>query len=386
MNSLNFTTIFHDNISNVNLYKPEVQIPYFIKKVYNLNVVFCYVKKKKTVYRWSTDVISNFEWIKLNQFKNLCIFYINLHIIYFLIVNSKKIDILHMLHFKPSIIYWILYKLLNKNWKLYITLDFNSKVDKSWFVMPTNFINTFIYKIISIYCIKLDFVSLENKEWIDLFTNYMPILRDKIIYMPFWYNKDFINKFIDNVITDKEKIILNVCRIWTKQKNTEMILKALDWIDILDWKFYLVWPIEESFKQNIDDFFITNPWLINKVIFTWPIYDKWKLYDFFNRTKVFCLSSIMEWASPNVLSEALYFWNYLLLTDFSWAIDVTNNQNVWKIIWINDYVSLRVELMRLINWNTSFPDINKIRNFAENNYNREILIKRIWDKLNLTNV
>gem|GEM_PF-4970424 len=51
MNSLNFTTIFHDNISNVNLYKPEVQIPYFIKKVYNLNVVFCYVKKKKTVYR-----------------------------------------------------------------------------------------------------------------------------------------------------------------------------------------------------------------------------------------------------------------------------------------------------------------------------------------------
>lgn len=130
----------------------------------------------------------------------------------------------------------------------------------------------------------------------------------------------------------KEKIMLYVGRIGAHQKNTDMMLKAFEKVDFMDWKVILIGPVTTSFQtydhspyqQKIDAFFEENPNLRDKVILTGPIYDFKKLYEYYIRAKVFVLTSRHEGAA-NVLSEAGALGCYFVGTDVGIMDTVTNN-------------------------------------------------------------
>lgn len=96
----------------------------------------------------------------------------------------------------------------------------------------------------------------------------------------------------------------------------------------------MIGPITESFRtdsvsgyqERIDRFFSDNPEKKGRVIFTGPIYDNRTLFEYYQKSKVFVLTSRHE-GFANVLSEAAAFGCFIVSTDVGGAPLVSNN---WK--------------------------------------------------------
>jgi len=133
---------------------------------------------------------------------------------------------------------------------------------------------------------------------------------------------------------EKENIMICVGRIGNKQKNTDMLLKALENVDLKDWKIYMIGPITTSFnlKDNsdyqdvIDRFFEKNPQYKNKLIFTGMIYDMKEVFEYYIRAKVLLATSRHE-GFANVYSQAAALGCYIVSTDVGGA-DIASNH--WK--------------------------------------------------------
>ena len=151
----------------------------------------------------------------------------------------------------------------------------------------------------------------------------------------------------ENIYQKKENAILTVGRLGTYVKNTEMLLRALKQIDLKDWKFYFVGPIETDFKPCISDFFNRYPEKRSSVIFVGAIYDKRELWEYYNRAKVFVLPSRSE-CYALVLNEALRFRNYLILTDVGAASDVIQEGKYGSLIEQDDDKMLAQRIQDII--------------------------------------
>lgn len=374
-------------ITEAHAFKPEIQIPYAFKRVYNIDVEIYCVKSISSWYWWAQN-IKNYGWIKINFLKSFRIWFINIYTILFLIKNSKRIDILYMMHLKPSTIYWILYKFLNPKWKLYISTDFDSKVNEKRYIKPTTIFKAIIYKVLVSLIKKCDCISTETRIWKEKLENYIKEFKNKLVYMPSWFNDEYLFREFPSIKSYKEKenIMITVWRIGTYQKNNEMLLKSLEWIDFKDRKVYIIWPIEKKFENKIKWFFNKRPDLTNKVIFTWSIYNKDELFDYYNRAKIFCLTSRWEWF-PITYGEAVYFWNYLLLSDISWAEDMIDSWKNGEIIKNDDYLWFRECFQRLIDNEEKLKNKSEeIHRFAVENMPWSTLIKNVGNKINLNEI
>ena len=133
---------------------------------------------------------------------------------------------------------------------------------------------------------------------------------------------------------EKENIMVCVGRIGCYQKNTEMLLEALEQVDLKDWTIYMIGPITSSFDLNdsnnfqnrIDDFFRRNPQYKEKLFFTGMIYDQKEVFEYYNRAKVLLSTSRHE-GFANVYSQAAAMGCYIISTDVGGADVASNN---WK--------------------------------------------------------
>lgn len=103
-----------------------------------------------------------------------------------------------------------------------------------------------------------------------------------------------------------------------------MLLRALERIDLRGWKVFLIGPICELFQKDIDDFYMKYPSKKEQVLFTGPIYDKKQLWEYYNKAKVFVLTSKFE-SFALVLNEAKRFRNYLISTPVGAFYDLCDN-------------------------------------------------------------
>lgn len=155
---------------------------------------------------------------------------------------------------------------------------------------------------------------------------------------------------------EKENIMISVGRIGNHQKNTDMLLDALSMVNLKDWKVYLIGPITENFevgrpskyKQKIDDFFVKNPHLNGKVIFTGMIYDQKVLFDYYLRAKVY-LSSARHEGFANVYSQAAACGCYIISTDVGGAKTASNNWKFGMKIKQEDAEGLAEAMQKVIN-------------------------------------
>lgn len=307
MLSKNFYTIF-PRTENVHLIKDVGMVPYILYKYNNYSSIIATYKNSDS-YNYLENEVKGVEinFIK-KRFKNR-----NYDILWYLLKNFRKIDIIQFYHFEIDYldvigIYKILRKLFFKSSFAYIKCDGSSR-----------FVNT------NIDTVKLSWLRKKIMNSVDLYT--VETTKDyNIIKNLECYNKINIklmpNGFYDKGIkinlenTPKEKIILTVGRLGTYQKNTEFLLEAFKKSEIFKtgWKLHLIGTIEKGFEKKIDEFYNENPNLHGSVQFFGSINNRDVLKNHYLMSSVFIMTSRDE-SGPLVAPEALSAGCHVLLSD-----------------------------------------------------------------------
>lgn len=153
---------------------------------------------------------------------------------------------------------------------------------------------------------------------------------------------------------EKENVMVCVGRIGCHQKNTEMLLDALEKVDLKDWRIYMIGPITNSFDLNesgnfqntIDDFFKRNPQYKEKLIFTGMVYDQKEVFEYYNRAKVLLSTSRHE-GFANVYSQAAAMGCYIVSTDVGGADVASNNWQFGTLVQQENTADLAMILTRI---------------------------------------
>lgn len=369
--------------------KDNGMIPIYVHEIlgYNSKIVTCDLKKDLPNEIRGVEVVKISRWIKkIGNFAPFIIFIKRIPLYYWLIKNAKNIDILMLFHITKCS-YWntYFYKKFNPNGKVYIKADFNLEVYKKELertqMVPKN-LKEFFRKRREIkeYNKRKKLVKMVDKISYETKKNY-EIMKDnyagvgvigKTFYLPNGYDDIYLkNNFKIKKFEEKENIFLTVGRLGTYEKNTELILSTLEKIDLKNWKFYLIGPVEKEFKEKIDIFFENNPSKRENIIFTGIIKDKKELYNYYNRAKVFVLSSRYE-SFGIVLSEALAFNNYILSTDTGAIRDILNGSNGDIITAENNLADMMEEIIN--GKDIVINDLTKSNEFKYSNIIKKVQI------------
>lgn len=366
MSNKTFVTIF-DRAENFHLVKDVGQIPYHMHKEfgYNSKIITC---KNDADYSYLDKEVKG---LNLEFIPKLKIFKINLGVIYYLIRNAKKIDILNQFHIRNyTLLYALIYKFFNKNGINYIKADANEKelIQRK---------SIFKKKYLSSIDKYIDLLSFESKKPIDLANKNYNFLSTKLARITNGIDESYVNSLNlkDTPFNKKENVIIYVARIGTYQKNTELFLKVLEKVDLKNWEVHIIGSIEESFKPTIEEFFNTNINLQEKVKFLGSITSREKIYNIYSKSKIFCMTSRYE-GFPLVFPEALYFGNYIVSTDISGAYDITMNEKYGRVI-IEDNIAVYASVLsNLIN--SSFLNekmCSEIEKFAKEQFTWQSIVK-----------
>lgn len=376
-----FVTVFTET-ENFHLVKDVGQLPYFMYKTEGYDATLISYKNN-VEYPFINNEVNG---LKLNFIPNKGRFlYFELGVLYYLLNNSKSIDVLNLFHFKKdNILYLLIYKLVNPKGKAYIKLDMDILFFKNYnaFLFSNYSLKNFILKALTSWIFKLtDLFSVETDQAKDYLLNVYPELEHKLICIPNGVDNLYLDQEIPvKPFIEKENIILTVGRIGTEQKNTELLLDALKITDLKDWKVYILGPIEERFKKKIADFYREYPQLENKVIFTGNITNRKELFDWYNRAKIFCLTS--RWESFGIVfTEALYFGNYLITSPISSAAYITNNGKYGTVAKahaqeFSNAIQNSIEAGFL-----STQRYTEIRSFSKENFTWPVIVKKLADKI-----
>ncbi|MEA4827093.1 MAG: glycosyltransferase family 4 protein [Clostridium sp.] len=364
-------SVLYPNTKNVNLVKEMGMIPYKLYKLYGYDSkIACYNLDE---YTYLNDEVKglkiDFVDRKFNRYSIDGLRYLN--------KEAKNIDILQIFHVTLySLLYAYRYKMLNPKGKIYLKLDCSHKlIDK---IMSLNRIQ---YKLLRQYFNKVDLVSVEQKALLNKLKEILSDQKDKIINIPNGVDFKYLerkNIFYDYKI--KENIILNVARVGTEEKNTEMLLEAfknIKNIKDLGWKMVIIGPIEKHFEKYINKYFRDNPDMKNLIEFKGPMEDREELFKYYQKTKIFSLTSRFE-SFGIAFIEAAALGNVIVSTDVGIASELIDNDN-GAVVKVGDTKALTKKFEEFI---TS----EKLRDYSLKTY--QICKENFdWDKIisNLNN-
>lgn len=380
-----FVTIF-PICENVHLTKDLGQIPFFLHKTYGY--------KSSIVSYKNSDNYSNLNGevngLTIEFIENTGrLSFLEKGVLKYIRKNAKNIDVLNLYIFsKFTFVYGIIYKILHPKGFLFLKLDgYNETFEKNNQIKhSTSFIKNIVFKYLEKkFLEKVNLITIENSIGEQLVKEKYPNLSNKIMYLPVGVNDLFLSQhFKDRFKTfdQKENIILTVGRIGEGIKNNEMMLRALSQINLGDWKMVFVGAINPDFKPYLDNWSKSNPQLKDKVIFTGEIKDRVELYEWYNKSKIFCMTSWKE-SFCHSIGEAIYFGNYIIGTEgIVSMLDLSNNEKNGVILKADDDKSLAQKLQYLIDNPTFlsniFPEIVK---YAHQNFVWSNIVEKIHQKI-----
>lgn len=268
--------------------------------------------------------------------------------------HAKEIDILNLFHFtSENIFYTLVYKLLHPKGKVYLKLDidiafhqnqvsiFNAggkfgKI-KSWFyqqlLLPP------FFKMVKL-------ISAESIDGYSYFRDRYRVPEKKMALIPNGTDLEHLYALTNGVksFEEKENILLSVGRIGNAQKNNELLLEAIPKLLVTNWKFFFVGSIEHEFKSYISSYFENYPHLRDQVFFTGNITNPAELYALYNRSKLFCLTSLWE-GFPMSAVEAACYGNVLVLHDKIKAFNTLSNHGKNGVSFTQDQI---VEVLSML--------------------------------------
>ncbi len=270
----------------------------------------------------------------------------------YLLKHAHETDILMCFHRKPEtmINVW-LYKRLNKRGKVYVKLD--TEAGHEWSIREKPRGKRWLYDLANrVFIRDCDVISCETAQGYRYLTeqsSYQALMKEKLVLMPNAFDEEAWQALHipEKSFDEKENLIITVGRIGTRQKNTEMLLEALRHTRLGSWQVALIGPIAPDFQPYLDRYFQQNPSLANSIQLTGPVYEKRELWEYYNRAKVFVLTS--EWESFGiVLTEARRFHNYILSTPVGDAENATAHGDRGEIIPFNDSEHLSQALQSIM--------------------------------------
>lgn len=376
-----FVTIFTDT-ENFHLVKDVGQIPYFMYKTQGYEA-------ELVSYQNSTDypyLKNEVNGLKLTFLPNRGkIFYFEKSIIQFLLKESKSIDVLNLFHFKRDhIIYLLIYKLLNPRGQSYVKLDMDILFFKNYnsFFFSNYKLKNYLLSVLCNWIFRLtDLFSVETDEAKDYLLQVYPELKEKLICIPNGIDDGFLDREIKlKTFEEKENILITIGRIGTFQKNTELLLEALKITDLKDWKVYIIGPIEEQFQKYIDLFYKENPKLIHSVIFKGNITNRKELFEWYNKAKIFCLTSRFE-GFPITFPEALYFGNHIITSPIGSATYITDNGKFGIVANAEPQEFSKAIQKSIESGFLTTQRYDEIINFAKKNFTWAGIIKKLSNRL-----
>lgn len=336
-----FITLF-EKTENIHLIKDVGQIPYLMHIYFGYDSTIVTYKNNNSYPYLNNEV----KGLKLEFIPKIKFGRYSLSILWYLFLNSKKIDVLHMFHHREkTYLNFLMYKWRNPKGIAFLKSDIglNSIKEYDGFIPVKRLkyaIRQWLFKKV---IPKLDIITIETKEGYDYICNKYPEYANRMLFMSNSIDIERMHELVaPKKFQAKENIILTVGRIGAKEKNNEMLLSAIKTIDLKNWKVVFVGPIDESFKSIINNFYNNNPDLVEKVIFTGAIYDRKLLFEWYARSKIFCLTSIEE-SFGFVLIEAMSYGNYIITTPISSANEITQNQKFGRIVSDQNILSKTLE-------------------------------------------
>ena len=339
--------MYFDRMKNVHLNKDVGLVAHFISKQYNLDLE--YVTADDCTF-------DEFRGHKITKIKRMPNYRYNIYFYLYLLKNAKSIDYLMTIHCRPyNLFIGMLYKKLNPKGKFYIKMDlgFNSelKIEQSDDLIEKS-IKLLKKKYRKLKFSFIKYVDLLSSEIIDVYENirkyglYGRKVADKLTLMCNGMDNERVDVKLKKYC-EKENIILTVGRLGTYEKNTGFFLDVIKRLDLKGWKVVLVGPMYDQFEYKIKLFFLENPNLREKVIFTGNISDRSDVLEYYNKSKVFCLTSRFECAAQ-VYAESAYFSNYIITTNVGGAKEITQDEKYGTILPQGDIIKFKEVLQSII--------------------------------------
>ncbi len=387
----NATMIFKQ-LELVHVYKDIGMIPIYLSRKFRLkSSIVCFDEAM------NSDVPEEIETVRIVKIKNWLRLFsrvpvlkelICIPILLYIIKNARKIDLLILFHLTiENFIFIFFYKLLRRDGFVYLKLDMDKRKLK-WsaaitgkFMVKLNPLKFISYKLLQRVLIVADLISIETRDmYNEIKDNWLNInLTDKLVIIPNGFDNTFFDESGIRILNyrKRDNIIITVGRIGIFEKNNEMLLDALIGMDLKNWKCYFIGPIDPGFNDKIMKFYSANPSLKEKIIFTGPINDRLILFDYYNRAKVFVLTSRSE-SFGIALVEAAFFGTYIVTTGMGVAPEITRNGKLGKIIQSGDPGALKDELHDIIH---NKKDISKFSEALMKNSRKSFMWEPIVNRL-----
>lgn len=344
MSKGNLTLIFnHFEFEREHLGKDVFLIPYELGKQleYDVTIVYPHTRTNGDI----PESLYGVKLIPLKYRKELLFipFWKHLNFYIYLLKHAKSIDLLMRFHLSlHTELVTIFYKKINRKGKVYVKLDINPDGLQVMYgdVKRSNLKRKIHGWLSSFFIRKVDCFSCETSvAYQRLNESDFPELQfgDKLQLIPNGFDEELLESLYieERPFDQKENVIITVGRLGTSQKNTEMFLQALTNVNLNDWQIFLIGTVDQRIKETIQDFFKHNPDKMNSVKFVEAIFDKKELWEYYNRAKVFVLTS--DWESYGlVLNEAKRFRNYIVSTEVGACIDLIEGEKFGVSIPIND--------------------------------------------------
>lgn len=381
-------TLFFEHFQAIHFEKDPFMVPYYLGKMLGYTVTIIYPQLKE-----NKNLPSEYKGVNLTPIQvygswntNPAIRYIPIY--QYLRKNAKQIDIFMCFFLdRKSELCTLVYKHYNPNGKIYIKMDVNP------FNIPTSLPTTGYSKKNTVqiwlkkkwynaFTKRVDVISCETTEAYNRIQNSnLPQyqFKKKLIIIPNGIDEEQIKRINMNKpsANEKENIMITVGRLGTKQKNNEMLLRALEQTDLKDWKIYLIGSIEPEAKSIFDSYLHKHPEWKNKVMFTGPIFDKKLLYRYFYKSRVFILTSRAE-SFAIVYAEAKRFCNYIVSTPVGAIYDMIGNGQYGQTVPQEDDKALSTALQNIIDGKTN---INVFDDFDVESLSWENQLKTITNYL-----
>ena len=301
--------------------------------------------------------------------------------------HGREIDLL-ILYFGSDLskLFIKRFKQVNPEGKVYIKLDVNpltieKRSEKPLWYRVFRWLRCAVWRRPFLW--RADVVSCETKVAYDeICKNFEPSkwCRQKLLYVPNGIDEEMIEElgFSKQIKGGKEKIILTVGRLGTYEKNTEMILAALEKIDLKDWSFYFVGSIEKEFEEVKAKYMEKHPEWNDHVIWTGPIFDRKELYQLYERATALVLTSRFE-SFGLVFTEAQRFGNYIISTPVGAVYDVIDGGRYGKIVSQEDSAGLARAITDVI---AGKIDTDVFAQFDVNSLSWNNRLKEVVERLN----
>lgn len=325
---------------NIHLIKDVGMLPYILHK--ELNYSSCLACYKNGDYPNLEKCLSGLKLQFIPKVFNITFIDTTL----FILKNAKHFDTLQVFHYRfRSLFFLYLFKFLKRGkGKTYLKLDANERILQIAFNGKFQRFKDYLFK-------KIDIVSVETSK---LQSALSLKWKRQVALLP-----NGVKRPIDSSLVNyqaKKNTIITVARIGAPEKRHDLLLQAFAQIapQFPAWSLQLIGPIEASFNNYINEFFIQYPNLKHSVFFIGNINNRDELKIYYDQAKVFCLCSDYE-GFPIALLEAAFSGCFLITTDIVSANDITHKGDYGVIIPIGNKEKL-IETMGVV-----FNDEDRIR-------------------------